>query len=257
VTLKNKNILAVDDEPKILEVVSSFLESRGFTVFTAEDGKQALEIFGRENIALIVLDLMLPDIPGEEICRRIRGKSRVPIIMLTAKIEENDLLEGLNIGADDYIIKPFSLRELSARIDTVLRRTADDLIPLTVKNSFRGGDLVVDFEKNIVLKNREAVNLTPSEIKILAALIKYPGKAFTRAELIDIALGEEFDGFDRAIDNHIKNLRQKIEDDSKNPDYVLTIHGLGYKFGGTSASSETSVSGGTSASSETSASRDV
>jgi DNA-binding response OmpR family regulator len=235
VNLKNKNILVVDDEPKILEVVSSFLESRGFTVFTAENGKRALEIFERENIALIVLDLMLPDISGEEICRRIRLQSRVPIIMLTAKIEENELLEGLDIGADDYITKPFSLKELSARIETVLRRAADDLIPLTVKNSFRDGDLVVDFEKNIVLKNRETVSLTPSEMKILAALIKYPGKVFTRAELIDIAIGDEFDGFDRAIDNHIKNLRQKIEDDSKNPDYVVTCHGLGYKFGGTSA----------------------
>ncbi|MDR1952816.1 MAG: response regulator transcription factor [Elusimicrobiota bacterium] len=230
--LKNKNILVVDDEPKILEVLSSFLESRTFTVFTAQNGKRALEIFERENIALILLDLMLPDISGEEICRRIRSKSRAPIIMLTAKIEENDLIEGLNIGADDYITKPFSLKELAARIDAVLRRTAGDLIPLTVKNSFCNGDLIVDFENNTVLKNRQPVSLTPSEMKILAALIKYPGRVFTRAELIDIVFGDEFDSFDRAIDNHIKNLRKKIEDDSKNPNYVITIHGLGYKFGG-------------------------
>jgi DNA-binding response OmpR family regulator len=229
--LNDKYILAVDDEPKILEVVVSFLESRGFTVYSAETGRQALEIFDRENIALIVLDLMLPDISGEDICRTIRKKSRVPIIMLTAKIEEENLLEGLGIGADDYITKPFSLKELGARVEAVLRRSADD-VPLVAKTSFRGGDLTVDFEKNAVRKNGAEVCLTQSEIKILAALIKHPGKVFTRNELIDMALGSDFDGYDRAIDTHIKNLRQKIEDDSKNPDYVLTVHGLGYKFGG-------------------------
>jgi DNA-binding response OmpR family regulator len=229
---KKPNILAVDDEPKILEVVSSFLESRGFNVFTAANGAQALAVFARENIALVLLDLMLPDISGEEICRRLRRQSRVPIIMLTAKIEEKDLLEGLNIGADDYITKPFSLKELTARIEAVLRRAADDVRPLTAKSSFRGGDLVVDFAQNLVLKRQQPVSLTPSEMKLLAALIKYPGKVFTRNELIELSFGDEFVGYDRAIDNHIKNLRQKIEDDSKNPDYVLTVHGWGYKFGG-------------------------
>ena len=229
---KSKNILAVDDEPKILEVLTSFLESRGFVVFQAETGKRAMEIFEKENIALILLDLMLPDISGEDICRAIRKKSRVPIIMLTAKIEEENLIEGLGIGADDYIIKPFSLKELGARVEASLRRASDDLVPLAVKSSFRNGDLTVDFERNVIMKKQKEVFLTPSEIKILASLIKYPGKVFTRTELIAIALGNDFDGYDRAIDNHIKNLRQKIEDDSKNPDYVLTIHGLGYKFGG-------------------------
>lgn len=231
-TEKCKNILAVDDELKILDVLKSFLESRGFTVFLAENGKQALEIFDRENIALVLLDLMLPDISGEDICKAIRKKSRVPIIMLTAKIEEENLIEGLGIGADDYITKPFSLKELGARVEVSLRRASDDLAPLAVKNSFRDGDLTVDFERNIIKKKHEEVLLTPSEIKILATLIKYPGKVFTRAELIEIALGSDFDGYDRAIDNHIKNLRQKIENDSKNPHYVLTIHGIGYKFGG-------------------------
>jgi DNA-binding response OmpR family regulator len=226
------NILVVDDEPKILEVVVSYLESKGFAVFSAEDGRQALDIFGRENISLVILDLMLPDMPGEEICRTIRKKSRVPIIMLTAKVEESDMLEGLRIGADDYITKPFSLKVLHARAQAVLRRTADDLIPLTRKHTFRGGDLIVDFEANSVRKNHLEVLLTPSEMRILAALIKYPGKVFTRDELIDVALGSEFDGYERAVDNHIKNLRQKIEDDSRNPCYVLTVHGLGYKFGG-------------------------
>ncbi len=229
---KRTNILAVDDEPKILEVLVSFMESKGFRVFSAENGRQALEVFDRENISLVILDLMLPDISGEEICRTIRKKSRVPIIMLTAKVEENDMLAGLEIGADDYMTKPFSLKLLHARVEAVLRRSADDLVPLVRKNSFRDGDLIVDFDKNIIKKKQEEVLLTPSELKILSALVKYPGRVFTRSELIDIALGSEFDGYERAVDNHIKNLRQKIEDDSRNPFYVLTIHGLGYKFGG-------------------------
>ncbi|MDR0424005.1 MAG: response regulator transcription factor [Clostridiales Family XIII bacterium] len=227
-----RNILVVDDEAKILEVVSSFLESRGFAVFTAESATRALEIFERENIALIILDLMLPDIAGEETCRRIRRGSRVPIIMLTAKIDEPNIIEGLAAGADDYITKPFSLKELHARVETVLRRSGGDLAPLTARNSFRGGDLIVDFEKNLVMKMQKPVCLTPSEMKILAIMIKYPGKVFTRAELIDIALGDGFDGFDRAVDNHVKNLRQKIEDNSKEPKYILTARGLGYRFSG-------------------------
>ena len=227
-----KNILVVDDEPMILEVVTSLLESRGFTVFPAASGKYALEIFNSQNIALVVLDLMLPDISGEDVCQAIRKISRIPIIMLTAKSEESDLLEGLELGADDYITKPFSLKELAARVDAVLRRSEDDLIPLVARNSFGNGDLVVDFTKEAFLKAGQPINLTPNESKILAALIKYPGKVFTRDELIAIALGATFDGYDRAIDSHIKNLRQKIEDDPKNPVYVLTVHRLGYKFGG-------------------------
>ncbi|MDR3287826.1 MAG: response regulator transcription factor [Peptococcaceae bacterium] len=229
---KSKNLLAVDDEPKILEVVASFMECRGFHVFTAENGRRALEIFETENLALVLLDLMLPDVSGEDVCRAIRKKSRVPVIMLTAKAEEKDLLEGLALGADDYLTKPFSLKELHARAEAVLRRTESDLIPLTVRNSFHGGDLTVDFATNVLRKKGRTVTLTPSELKILSALIKYPGKVFTREELIALALGDEFEGYDRAIDSHIKNIRQKIEDDPRNPAYILTVHGLGYKFGG-------------------------
>lgn len=227
-----KNILVVDDELKILDVIASYLESQGYFVFQAENGEEALSIFEKENISLILLDLMLPDISGEEICKKIRRKSRVPIIMLTAKVEENDMLTGLEIGADDYITKPFSLKELSARIEVVLRRSSDDLMPLFSKTSFNNGDLIIDFEKNIIKKKQAIVSLTPSELKILFALIKYPGKVFTRNELIELALGDEFYGFDRAVDSHIKNLRQKIEENPKRPVYVLTIHGQGYKFGG-------------------------
>lgn len=226
-----KKVLVVDDEVKIIEVIKSFMESKGFDVFTAENGRQALDVFESESISLIILDLMLPDMTGEEICTVIRKKSRVPIIMLTAKVEESDMLTGLGIGADDYITKPFSLKALCARVEAVLRRSGDDLIPLYNKTSFSGG-LEVDFESRTVRKNKSEINLTPNEFKILAALIKYPNKVFTRDGLIKSAFGDEFEGYDRAVDSHIKNLRQKIESDPKNPVYVLTVFGVGYKFGG-------------------------
>lgn len=223
-------ILAVDDEVKILEVIKAFLKSKGFIVFTAENADQALEIFNNEQISLIILDLMLPGMSGEEICKTIRKKSRVPIIMLTAKADEADIIEGLGIGADDYITKPFSLKALHARIEAVLRRSSNDL--LFNKCSFNNGELEIDFESRSVRKNNLDVKLTPNEFKILKALVKYPNKVFTREELINIALGSDFEGYDRAIDSHIKNIRQKIETDPKNPVYLLTVHGVGYKFGG-------------------------
>lgn len=228
----SRNVLVVDDEPKIVEVVCLLLESKGFHAIPAENGRRALEIFETENISLIILDLMMPDISGEEVCRTVRRKSRVPIIMLTAKVEENSVVEGLGLGADDYVIKPFGLKELYARVEAVLRRAESDLVPLTKRNSWRDGDLAVDFEKNEVRKNGVVLTLTPSELKILSVLIKYPGKVFTREELIESALDKGFAGYDRAIDSHIKNIRKKLEDDPKNPVYVLTIPGLGYKFGG-------------------------
>lgn len=227
-----RNVLVVDDEAKILEVIKSYLEKKDYTVFTAENGEHAFCILENETISLIILDLMLPDISGEEICMKIRQKSRVPIIMLTAKVAEENLLRGLDLGADDYITKPFSLKELNARIEAVLRRSGNDLLPLYQKISFHNGDLEIDFQSHTVKKMKREVNLTPNEFKILAALVKYPNKVFTREDLIMTALGDEFEGYDRAIDSHIKNLRQKIENDSKKPVYILTIHGVGYKFGG-------------------------
>lgn len=232
ISVAAKKILAVDDEEKILEVISALLVSKGFIVFTAQNSEQAFEILERENISLVLLDLMLPGMSGEEICKTIRKSSRVPIIMLTAKASEGDMLEGLDIGADDYITKPFSLKELYARIEAVLRRSIDDLRPLFNKSSFNDGDLEINFENHSVKKNKTDVKLTPNEFKILSALIKFPNKLFTRDELIAIAFGEEFEGYDRTVDTHIKNLRQKIESDPKNPVYVLTMHGVGYKFGG-------------------------
>lgn len=227
-------VLVVDDEIKILEVVSALLQSKGFTVLQAENGRQALALFEQEKIALVILDLMLPDISGEDVCAAIRKHSRVPVIMLTAKAGESDLLQGLGLGADDYMVKPFSLKELSARVEAVLRRSQDDLHPLSVLSTFRGGDLSVDFEQAVVKKKGEAVPFTASELKLLAVLMKYPGRVFSREDLIAKALGDDFDGFDRTIDSHIKNIRQKIEDDPRNPVYIVTVHGLGYKFGGDS-----------------------
>ena len=225
-------ILVVDDEPKIRSAVAAYLESKGHRVLTAEGGADALTLFARENVSLVILDLMMPGMSGEEVCAAIRRVSRAPIVMLTAKAGEENLVRGLKLGADDYIAKPFSLRELAARVEAILRRTESDLAPLAVRNSWREGDLTVDFEKNSVLKRGRLVALTPSEMRILAALVKYPGKVFTRAELVEVALGDDFDGFERTVDSHVRNLRHKIEDDPKYPVYVLTVHGLGYKFGG-------------------------
>lgn len=174
------SILVVDDEVKIIEVIKSYLEKSGYNVYEAYDGKQALLQFEKIKPALVILDLMLPDIAGEEICKIIRSKSRVPVIMLTAKVEEEDILQGLDIGADDYITKPFSPRQLAARVGAVLRRTFDDAMPLANVYSFRNGDLSVDIEKHEVTRHGEAVNLTPSEYNILLALVKYPNKVYTR-----------------------------------------------------------------------------
>lgn len=227
-----KKILVVDDEQKIVEVVKSYLEHSGYDVYKAYNGKQALEMFEKVDPSLVVLDLMLPDLNGEEICKIIRKQSRIPIIMLTAKVEEEDMLKGLDIGADDYITKPFSPKQLVARVVAVLRRTSEDPVPLSNVFSFNDDDLIIDNLKYEVRKNNNIVNLTPNEYKILMTMVKYPKKTFTREELICMALGEDFDGFDRTVDTHIKNLRQKIETDHKAPKYVLTIHGIGYRFGG-------------------------
>ncbi len=227
-----KKILIVDDEMKIVEVVKSYLENNGYTVCEAYNGKEALDKFEKENPALVILDLMLPDMTGEEICQALRMKSRVPIIMLTAKVEEEDVLRGLKIGADDYVTKPFSPRQLVARVEAVLRRSSDALVPLSSLLSFNNGELVIDTSKYEVKRDGKVVNLTPNEYKILITMVKYPGKTFTREELIYMALGEDFDGYDRTIDTHIKNIRQKIESDPKSPKYILTVYGIGYRFGG-------------------------
>lgn len=229
---KPRNILVVDDERMIREAVSSYLEKQGYCVFAAETGQEALQVFAKQPISFVVLDLMLPDLSGEEICAMIRKQSRVPIIMLTAKTMERDMLNGLDLGADDYITKPFSLKNLYARIQAVLRRASDDLKPLAKKFSWNNGDLIIDYERKEVYKQGETVAVTPIEWKILSAFTKYPQKVFTRDDLIEIAFDLGFDGYNRVIDTHVKNLRKKIEDDPKNPAYICTVHGIGYRFGG-------------------------
>lgn len=227
-----KKILVVDDEIKIVEIVQAYLEKNGYSVVTAFNGKDALKIFEKEHPSLVVLDLMLPDLSGEEVCKTLRKQSRVPIIMLTAKVSESEVINGLNIGADGYILKPFSPNELVARVIALLRRTEKDIHPLSNIFSFNNDDLIIDVLKHEVKKRGEIVNLTPTEYKILLTLIKYSSKLFTREEIITIVLNEYYNGYDRTIDTHIKNLRQKVETDPKNPQYIVTVHGVGYRFGG-------------------------
>ena len=225
-------ILVVDDEVKIVEAIKAYLENSKYQVFTAYDGEEALKQFETVNPDLVVLDLMLPKISGEDICQKIRKQSRIPIIMLTAKVQIDDKVNGFNIGADDYMTKPFSPRELVVRVQGLLRRCSDGISPLFNIMSWNNGNLEIDVAEMIAKKFGKEVNLTPTEFKILSSMIKYPKKVFTREELIEIALGIDYDGFDRTIDSHIKNLRSKIEDDSSNPTYIITVRGIGYKFGG-------------------------
>ena len=227
-----KKVLVVDDEVKIVDIIKAYLEKNGYDVRVAYNGKEALEIFEKELPSLVILDLMLPDLSGQEVCKILRKKSRVPIIMLTAKVSEVDVINGLNIGADGYILKPFSPNELIARVTALLRRTENDTLSNII--TFNNNDLAIDVLKREVKKLGKIINLTPTEYKILLTLVKYPAKIFTREELISIVFEDFYDGFDRTIDTHIKNLRQKIEMDSKNPKYILTVHGVGYKFGGDS-----------------------
>lgn len=222
-------ILIVDDEPKIIEVLKAYLDKNGYVVFTASNGCEALQLFNAHDISLVILDLMLPDIMGEEICRRMRIKSRVPIIMLTAKVSEASLLNGLDIGADDYLTKPFSPRTVMAKIKAVLRRVeCDELVSVPI--SFDEGNLVIDFQNQHVKQCGQSVNLTPTEYKLLHTMAKAPNRVFTRDQLISYALNDEYDGYDRSIDTYIKSLRAKIEPDRKCPRYIITVHGVGYKF---------------------------
>jgi DNA-binding response OmpR family regulator len=225
-----QRVLVVDDEPKITEVVGSYLRKAGYAPLAAASGTDALRLLEKERPALVILDLMLPDMSGEEVCRRVRSRSRVPIIMLTAKVEDQDAVNGLSLGADDYVTKPFSPRQLIARVQAVLRRASPETAPVAQVLSFANDDLVVDAVAGEVRKAGTLVNLTPRELRLLRVLAGNPGRVFSREELIARALGDDFDGFDRTIDAHVKNLRQKIETDPSSPRYILTVHGIGYRF---------------------------
>jgi DNA-binding response OmpR family regulator len=217
-----KKILLVDDEPEILEICRDYLKASGYDVVTAKDGLQGLSSFRREKPDLVVLDWMMPEMDGPEVCHAIRRESNVPIIMLTARVEETDKLIGLEIGADDYITKPFSPRELVARVRVVLRRVSGDANAEVI----RVGKVSLDrmhFEAQI---DKRAVQLTPTEFEILATLMSQPGRVFSRNQLLTAVHGVAFESYERAIDSHIRNLRHKLEPD----DLIVTVHGVGYKF---------------------------
>jgi two-component system alkaline phosphatase synthesis response regulator PhoP len=222
-----KTILVVDDEPSIAQIASDYLRHGGFGVITASNGADALALARAQRPDLIVLDLGLPRMDGLEVARTLRREGDVPIIMLTARIEESDRLAGLELGADDYMTKPFSPRELVARVRSVLRRAdaagaGGDIL--------RRGDLVIDPVRLQVSRKGVPIDLTATEFHLFAALARQPGRIFTRAQLLDAVRGTDVDSFERAIDTHVKNIRRKIEPDSRSPRYILTVYGMGYRF---------------------------
>lgn len=219
-------ILVVDDELKIARLVRDYLVEAGFEVVVASSGSTALSSFAADRPDLVILDIGLPDADGYDVTRSIRSRSTVPIIMLTARTEETDRIVGLELGADDYVIKPFSPRELIARVKAVLRRTTGD----TASETIRAGDLVVNLTHRTVERDGTRIDLTTSEFELLATLAAQPGRVFTRSQLLHAIRGVSFESYERAIDAHIKNLRRKLEPDPSNPAYVLTVYGIGYKL---------------------------
>ena len=222
-----KTILVVDDEPSIAQIAGDYLRHGGFGVITASNGVDALALARAQRPDLIVLDLGLPRMDGIEVARTLRREGNVPIIMLTARIEESDRLAGLELGADDYMTKPFSPRELVARVRSVLRRVDAAGVGGEV---LRRGDLVIDNTRMQVTRGGTAIDLTATEFQLFAALARQPGRIFTRAQLLDALHGGDDDAFERAIDTHIKNIRRKVEPDPRSPRYILTVYGMGYKF---------------------------
>jgi DNA-binding response OmpR family regulator len=229
--MKDKQtVLVVDDEEKILDLVKSYLEISGYTALCAKNGREGMNLFEKNPVSLILLDLMLPDFSGEEFCRKIRELSKIPIIMITAKIEEADIIHGLKIGADDYVTKPFSPRQLMARIEAAIRRTMNND---NLRQFLKYNDLIIDTEQRSVKCNEKAIALTRDEYNILTLLMSRQAKIFTRDEIMEAVKGDDYDAFDRTIDAHIKKLRAKIGDDSKSPKYITTVYGMGYRIGGT------------------------
>ena len=221
------SILVVEDEPKITELLKLYLERDGYQVTIAPNGRSALEAFSRRTPDLVLLDINLPEVDGLEVCRQIRRESAVPIIMLTARDEEADKLIGLELGADDYVTKPFSPREVVARVRAVLRRTT----PVqTAEEVLRAEDLALDPARHEARRGGKPLDLTPTEFKLLETLMRNPGRVYSRLQLLDMVQGEAFEGYERTIDAHVKNLRQKIEPDPQRPARVLTVYGVGYKF---------------------------
>ena len=225
-------ILIIEDEKKISTIMKSYFEKEGYKVLQAFDGKEGLKVFEENNIDLVILDLMLPKLPGEEVIKEIRNKSELPVIMVSAKVEENNRVDGLRLGADDYVTKPFSPKELVERVKAVLRRIEKYNIPRADIIKTNDGRLEMDLEYNRFFKDGVEIYLTKNEFSILKTLFSNPNKIYTRDEIIEITFGYDYDAYDRAIDTHIKNIRQKIEDNPKKPMYIKTIYGMGYKSGG-------------------------
>jgi two-component system alkaline phosphatase synthesis response regulator PhoP len=223
----NELILVVDDEPRIVKQARDYLEHSGFRVVEAGDGKTVLALARRERPDLVVLDLNLPGLDGLDVCRALRRESDVPIIMLTARVEEADRLIGLELGADDYIAKPFSPRELVARVRVILRRVQGNL---RQSGLLRAADLEIDLNGHRVTRAGEPIQLSRTEFNLLAILAQHPGQTLTRAQLVDRLHNAAYEGFDRSIDAHIKNLRRKLEPNPSQPRYVLTVFGVGYRF---------------------------
>ena len=223
------DILVIEDDPGIARIVRLYLERDGHTVTTASDGVSGLNAARANSPDLIVLDLMLPRLDGMSVCLALRQESDVPIIMATARVEEDDRLAGLDLGADDYIVKPFSPRELAARVRAVLRRTSRQIPPKADRVEFEG--ITIDFNTQTVIRGDEKPSLTPTEFRLIAMLASQPGRPFSRDQIIDAVFGYDFDGYDRTVDVHIANLRRKIEPDVRKPRYVQTVHGVGYRFG--------------------------
>jgi DNA-binding response OmpR family regulator len=222
-----KTVLVVDDERQIAEIARDYLEHAGFHIVTAGDGRTALDLIRAKRPDLVVLDLGLPALDGLTVARTVRRESDVPIIMLTARVEEDDRLAGLEVGADDYITKPFSPRELVARVRAVLRRAEGAAARGDV---FRIADVIVDVPRLRVTRQGIPIDLTATEFQLLSTLARRPGRVFTRAQLLDAVRGVEVDAFERAIDAHVKNIRHKLEPDTRKPRYILTVYGAGYKF---------------------------
>ena len=228
----NNPILVVEDDRKMARMVKAYLEGAGYRVMHFEKGKEALEAAFKEMPLLVILDLKLPDISGEEVCQELKELGDFPIIMLTSKSLEEERITGFALGADDYVVKPFSPRELVYRVRAVLKRAQKKGLGEDPLLSFNNGRLTIDGQTYQVTKQGVSIKLTPTEIKILFTLASTPKKVFTREDLVEHALGYQFEGYERSIDAHIKHIRQKIGDDSKNPTFIHTIYGVGYKFSG-------------------------
>lgn len=227
----NISILIIEDEVGISNIERKYLEKEGYLVDQSFNGEDALIKIKENHYDLILLDLMLPGVSGEEIMEYIRTYSETPVIMVTAKVEEEQIVKGLKIGADDYISKPFSPKEMVQRVKTVLRRVEKYNLPKREWLNIDNGKIQIDFDNHKLLKNGQEVSLTNNEFKIIQTLFSNPQKIFTREEIIEIAFGMHYDAYDRAIDTHIKNIRHKIEDQPKSPKYIKTVYGVGYKAG--------------------------